>query len=156
MRTFFPLILIVLFTISCKTITDQQKTETANQFRNKIESSEYSFTPQTALPMGGQSISLNYSYSLKVSKDTINAYLPYYGRAYTAPSPSEEGGIKFISTDFKYNLSKEKNGSWDATIDIADNQKRYKLILKLSDSGYATLNVQDNNRQPISFYGKIE
>jgi hypothetical protein len=49
-------------------------------------------------------------------KDTINAYLPFYGKAYSIPYGSNEGGIKFTSTDFNYTLTPKKKGSWDITI----------------------------------------
>ena len=47
---------------------------------------------------GYRSIYLSPYYYLKVSKDTVVAYLPYFGRAYTAPADPTEGGIKFTST----------------------------------------------------------
>lgn len=149
-------ILITVLLIGCKSGESLNKQETINDITLKIESQNYTFTPRTAIPMGGKSINLNYSYSLKVSKDTINSYLPYFGRAYVAPSPTDEGGIKFISTDFIYTTSDKKKGVWNIYIEPKDGQKKYKLRLDIGDSGYGTLSVQDNNRQSISFYGTIE
>jgi hypothetical protein len=37
-----------------------------------------------------------------------------------------------------------------------ENLTKYALNLSIGDTGYATLTVNDNDRQPISFYGKIE
>lgn len=157
MKKIIFLIAITALLISCKSGSGLSKAEEMAQTTAKIESMDYSFLPQTALPMGGRSVSLSYPYSLKVSKDTISSYLPYFGRAYTAPYPSDEGGIKFTSTNFEYDLIGNGNGNWDATIETKDeNKKKYRLTLKMSDSGYATLTVLDNDRQSISFYGKIE
>lgn len=149
--TFIALLLFV----GCKSGESLSKQETIAQITKKIESGDYKFIPQKAIPMAGNPISLSYSFALKVSKDSIDSYLPYYGRAYTAPSPTE-GGIKFVSTDFDYTISEKKKGMWDISIIPNDNQKRYRLSLNVGDTGYGTLTVQDNNRQSISFYGVIE
>lgn len=157
MRTFITTILFIFLLLGCKSGNNLSKDETISLMNEKVASSRYTFIAQTAIPLSGRSINLDNSYSLKVSKDTIESYLPYFGRAYTAPiSPSGDGGIKFVSTDFKYNVSDKKKGMWDISIETKDVPVRYKLFLKIGDSGYGTLIVQETNRQSISFYGKIE
>lgn len=157
MRTFITTILFVFLLLGCKSGDNLSKDEIISLMNEKVASSRYTFVAQTAIPLSGRSINLDNSYSLKVSKDTIESYLPYFGRAYTAPiSPSADGGIKFVSTDFKYNVSDKKKGMWDISIETNDVPVRYKLFLKIGDSGYGTLIVQETNRQSISFYGKIE
>lgn len=148
-------LIAALLLVGCKPGESLSKQDTIAQITKKIESGDYKFIPQKAIPMGGSPINLSHSFALKVSKDSIDSYLPYYGRAYTAPLPTE-GGIKFISTDFNYTISEKKKGMWNISIIPNDNQKRYRLTLNVGDTGYATLNVQDNNRQSISFNGVIE
>ena len=156
MKTIILTIFISVLLVSCKTGDGLTKQETINQMTEKIESRNYTFVPQTALPMGGRSINLSYSYALKVSNDTIDSYLPYFGRAYTAPSPMDEGGVKFVSTDFDYSISDKKKGSWDVKINVKNNQKLYNLNLQIGYTGNATLTVSETSKQPITFYGKIE
>lgn len=156
MRAILVLTAIVILGFSCKAGDSLTKQEVITKLTEKIESTNYTFVPQTALPMSGKSISLDYSYSLKVSKDTINSYLPYFGRAYTAPISPTDGGIKFTSKDFDYSVTKNKKGIWDVSITTKDTLRKYSLSLSIGDTGYATLVVNENNRQPISFYGKIE
>lgn len=156
MKTFITTILFVFLLSGCKSGDSLSKQETISLMNEKIASSRYTFVAQTAIPVGGRSVNLDNSYSLKVSADTIESYLPYYGRAYTAPMSSAEGGIKFVSTDFDYSVSDKKKGMWDVSIETKDVSTRYKLFLKIGDSGYGTLTVQETNRQSISFYGKIE
>lgn len=156
MRTILVLTAIVILGFSCKAGGSLTKQEVITKLTEKIESTNYTFVPQTALPMSGKSISLDYSYSLKVSEDTINSYLPYFGRAYTAPISPTDGGIKFTSKDFEYSVTKNKKGMWDVSITTKDTPRKYSLSLSIGDTGYATLVVNENNRQPISFYGKIE
>lgn len=156
MRAILVLTAIVILGFSCKAGDSLTKQEVITKLTEKIESTNYTFVPQTALPMSGKSISLDYSYSLKVSKDTINSYLPYFGRAYTAPISPTDGGIKFTSKDFDYSVTKNKKGIWDVSITTKDTPRKYSLSLSIGDTGYATLVVNENNRQPIFFYGKIE
>lgn len=161
MRTLNRLSVIFVLSLfglnSCKSGSSLSKEEIADNIKAKIDSVNYTFSPQTALPMGGRSVNLTLSYySLKVSKDTVKAQLPYFGRAYVAPTNLQDGGIKFVSTDFNYNVAEKKNGDWEISITTNDTQPKVDLRLSVSDNGYSTLYVLDNNRQPISFYGKIE
>lgn len=156
MKTLIATALIALFMISCKSGEGLSKEETISQITDKVESQNYKFVPTAALPASGKSINLNYSYSLEISKDTVDSYLPYFGRAYVAPISTDEGGIKFVCTDFEYTQIKGKKDMWEVVIKPRDNAKRYTLTLQIGNAGYATLTVQDTNRQTISFYGKIE
>ena len=110
--------------ISCKTTDNLSKEERRSQIENNVNSMNYTFIPRTAIPTGGQSINLTYSFSLKVSKDTINAYLPYFGRAYTAPMDPSEGGIKFVSTSFEYKKTEKKKGMWNIDIITKDTKEK--------------------------------
>ena len=141
---------------SCKSSDSVSKQESIARITEKVENRNFAFVPRTALPMGGKSINISYGYSLKVSQDSIIAYLPYYGRAYSAPTPGDNGGIKFTSTDFEYLMEKKNNGMWDAVITIKDNRNNYKLMLQMGNTGYGSLTVQDNTRQSITFNGQIE
>ena len=156
MKTLVATALIALFMIGCKAGDSLSKQEAISQITEKVEQQNYKFVPSTAIPASGKSVNLNYSYSLNISKDTIDSYLPYFGRAYVAPMSSDEGGIKFLCTDFEYTLTNGKKDMWVAVIKPQDNAKRYMLTLQIGNTGYATLTVQDTNRQTISFYGKIE
>ena len=123
--------------------------------RELITSGNFIFKAQTALPSGGQAIQLTSTYDLSISKDTIVAYLPYYGRAYSAPVGSAEGGIKFTSSKFDYKIKERKKGGWEIIINPKDEREVQQIYLTISSSGYANLQVINTNRQPISFNGYI-
>ena len=120
-----------------------------------IVSQDYRFIAQRAQPMSGRAIDLTSSYDLYIGKDTIAAYLPYFGRAYTA-SYGGDGGIKFNSNDFTYSLLKAKKGGWIINTSVKDNTKNYRLTLNISKSGKSTLTVTDPDRQSITFSGYID
>ena len=155
------LILLMLVTASSAMYAQEKKPkkerrqEQAEKVQKMVEAQDYMFVAQHALPMSMRSISLTSEYDLRVSNDTITAYLPYFGRAYTAPSDPTEGGIKFESKDFSYSLENAKKGGWMAHIVIKDAKRRINMVLSISTSGSASLSVNDDTRQTITFNGYI-
>ena len=120
-----------------------------------VESQNFVFKAQTALPMGGRSRNLTGDYDLRVSKDAVVSYLPYFGRAYVAPIDPSKGGIEFTSKDFSYTSVPGKKDGWTVTIKPRDYKDVQQLILSISSEGYASLQVVSTSRQAISFNGVI-
>jgi hypothetical protein len=123
--------------------------------KNLIESQRYIFKAQTANPASGRTRQLTTEYDLKVSKDTIISYLPYFGRAYSAPADLTGGGINFTSMQFEYSVSRGKKNRWEIIIKPKDANDVQELSLTVFENGKADLQVRSNNRQPISFNGYI-
>jgi len=121
-----------------------------------VDSQHYVFEPQIALPTTGSSRNLTYGYQLLVSKNKVESYLPYFGRAYSVDYGSTQSPLEFNSTDFTYTLTERKKGGWDIKIEYKDTKDAVKMILSVFDSGSASLQVMSNNRQPISFNGFVE
>lgn len=151
---------MILF-MGCKTkeLTHEQQVK-RTESANKIESRNFVFEADRAQPMSGRSLNLTSSYYLKISKDTIIANLPYFGRSYSAPASPTDIGINFTSTDFIYNSTQRKNGSYEIKIAPKDIDNRQNLgitfFLSISPNGYANLGVSGTNRQNISFSGRVE
>lgn len=123
--------------------------------RKAIELRQYIFKAQTMSPLKGGSRQLTTEYSLKVSKDTIVAYLPYVGRAFTAPINTTDGGINFTSIEFTYQAGLQKKKKWEITINPKDASDVRELNLTVFTNGRASLRVTSNNREPISFDGYV-
>ena len=137
-------------------IAQNKKEDKQTAVRNMVELQQYVFKAQYVLPTTGSQRALTSDYDLTVSKSAVSSYLPYFGRAYVAPINPTEGGIKFNSSKFQYIKEDNKKGGWDITIIPKDAADVQKLNLRISSSGYATLQVTSTNRQPISFNGVIE
>lgn len=148
-NSFFSLFIVLFF---ATTATAQNLDESTVQ--KLITSKRFVFKAQSALPMGQVSRQLTPEYEVKLSGDSIVAYLPYFGRAYSA-TYGERGGIDFTSTKFDYKIKQRKKGGWDVTIKPANTKDIQELSFFISESGSATLIVTSNNRQPISFNGYI-
>jgi hypothetical protein len=120
-----------------------------------VESKNFVFKAQFANPQSGRNRPLTSSYDLTVRPDSILSFLPYFGRAYSAPVNTSDAGIKFTSTDFGYTTEKRKKQRWDIAIKPQDVTGVQALNLTVFDNGNATLRVTSLNRQPISFNGYI-
>lgn len=147
-----------LFMWSCGTSQSAlEKAEKAKKIKEQIFNRNFKFSATYAYPQSHSSIYLSPYYDVKVSPDTVTAYLPYYGRAYRAPMDSSEGGIKFESTDFDYEVEEgRKEGNWHVEIRTNDTRREFIFDFDLWDNGSGRLMVTDPNRQSISFQGDIE
>ena len=157
LRIYFQTVLLLIFFQSAfgQEITQKDNAKEA-AIEKMIDSKRFVFKAQFALPMRGSSRQLTSEYDLKVSDEKVVAYLPYFGRAFSAPMNPSEGGIKFTSSDFDYKSKEKKKGGWEILIKPNDTRSVRKLFLSVSTAGYATLRVLSNNKDAISYNGYIQ
>jgi len=132
-----------------------QEKDKAAITKQLVESQRYIFIPQSAMPLSGRVRQLTFDYSLKITKDTLDCYLPYFGRAYSAPIDATQGGIQFVTSSFEYTATPRKKSGWDISIKPKDTRDVQQMQLSVSETGYASLQVISTNRQAISFNGYI-
>lgn len=135
--------------------TAQSADEKAAAVRDMVESKNFIFEAQTALPMRGAVRHLTTEYDLKVSPTAIVCDLPYFGRAFVAPANPTLGPLQFTSTQFGYTTTPRKNGGWEIVIKPTDHRDVQQMTLSISTAGYTTLQVTNLNRDPISFNGEV-
>ncbi|WP_421942331.1 DUF4251 domain-containing protein [Pedobacter sp.] len=170
MKPLKSILTAALILVAAQTFAQTDKETTLRIVKDKT----YTFVANTAIPMsntdinkvlnmmpgaqGGGSINLTGSqYDVRITPDSVIAYLPYYGRAFNAPMNPSEGGIKFTSKDFTYKESKNKRGNYTIQINTKDTkQDNYNLTLSISTTGYASLTASSNNKQPIMFNGYLQ
>lgn len=155
-----PVLLLLLImgagSFAQTTSAKPKESDKAKKIKELISNRNYVFQAQTVFPMSGRTRQIaGEGYDVTVSKDTVNSYLPYFGRAYAAPIDATKGGIQFISKDFEYTEAPGKKGGWDITIKPKDNREVQQLFFSVSEDGYASLQVTSTNRQAISFNGTI-
>lgn len=141
--------------------------------RKIVEDKSYTFIATSAIPLNGSDINnilskmpggtanggninlTGSNYDVRVTKDSLIAFLPFYGRSYAAPLNNEESGYKFTSKNFMYDATKRKRGGWDIKIYAKDIKDSPQLTFSISESGYATLSLISNNRQAITYNGYL-
>ena len=123
--------------------------------RKLIQSREFTFMAEQMLPTGGIGRNIvTENYDLRLLNDSISVLLPYIGRAFTAAYGSSEGGVRLNTKNFDYKVKNRKKGGWNITIKPGRSDIR-EMNLIVSETGFATLNVISNNRQSISYTGRI-
>ena len=158
---FVNIMLLVIMSVALTTVSNAQnskKDKAAKQekeIKSLIDSQKYVFKAQMVYPLGGRSRSLTTDYDLKVTKESVVSYLPYFGRAYSAAPGSSSGGIEFTSKEFEYSVSEGKKGEWDILIKPKDTQVARELRLTAYKNGTANLQVNSNDKQSISYSGYI-
>ncbi|RYG07032.1 MAG: DUF4251 domain-containing protein [Chitinophagaceae bacterium] len=121
-----------------------------------LSSKRFAFKAQSAQPLRGGNFNITSDYDLAVKSDTLLSYLPYFGRAFSAPINPTNSPLNFTSTQFTYTSNKGKKGSTDIKIEIKDSKIDVRqYLLSVSEQGYATLQTLSNNRDPITFNGYI-
>lgn len=146
---------MVLTAVRCSNeVYAQNNSESEALITRAVETQNYVFKAQTAMPSAGRTRQLNTDYDLRISKDSVAAWLPYFGRAYQAPLDPTKGGIQFTSTNFDYSTS-PRNDGWEITIKPKDTRDVQELFLTVFKNGSATLRVSSISRQPISFGGVV-
>jgi len=69
----------------------ERKEQKEKVVREIVDSGCIKIDVDRAVPMAGRSVNLTSPYSLEIHGDSILSYLPYFGRAYSAPYGGGEG-----------------------------------------------------------------
>ena len=146
---------VISIIASCAAAATAQKL-TAAEVKDLVNNKKYTFEAETARPTAGGQKHLTPGYSMKLNDDSLFAYLPYYGRSYTAPMDPADVGINVTTTDFDYKISEGKKNSYEILMKPKDKVYNAEFDLTVYDNGTAYLQVSQPDRQPISFTGYIK
>ena len=138
--------------VTCTSVKKEQKKEAVMKL---IESENYKIDVNTAMPMRGRSIPLTSSYSLTIRNDSVISYLPYYGRAYSIPYGGGDG-LNFKAILKEYNVEMDKKGNAVIKFVARNPEDRYEFRAKVFPNGSASIDVNMQNRQSISFQGELD
>jgi hypothetical protein len=130
---------------------EQQKQEAV---RKTIASEAYKIDVDMALPMSGRNIPLTSLYSLAVRGDSVISYLPYFGRGYTLPYGGGKG-LNFSAPLKDYSMEMNKKGTASIRFGARTDEDVYDFRIKVFSNGSASIDVTMQNRQSISFQGKM-
>lgn len=121
-----------------------------------IDAKRFVVQVQSVSPAKGGLRQLTPGYTFTILPDSIISELPYFGRAYQASINPSDAGIKFMSTDFQYEVKDRKKGGWDLKIRPKDNGKAHQFFITITTAGRASMRVSSSDRESISYNGFIE
>lgn len=124
------------------------------QVKEMIESGRFIIDVNRAVPMSGRAVNLTSSYSLELRGDSVLSYLPYFGRAYSAPYGGGKG-LNFTDTVSEYDLSYDKKGVARIKFRTRTDEDNYAFNVQVFPNGSSTISVTPVNKQGITFYGEV-
>lgn len=130
---------------------------TPEETKQAILSNRWIFVAQSVNPQGGRTQIINGRYEIRTSKDTVNAYLPYFGKSYSgAGAMTNANPMDFKSTNFSIEQAATKKGGMQVTIRPKDYNPVQTMLFLFYDNGSASLTVTLADRSPISYNGRVE
>jgi hypothetical protein len=131
------------------------KAEKQKQIEGMVDAKEFVFVGRTALPTGYKSVNLttNTNY-VKFYPDTIDSYMPYFGRAYSNVGYGGDTGLKFVGKADEYTVTKGKK-NYQVNAVVKTNKDTFRISLSVGFDGNASMTINSNNRSPISYNGDI-
>jgi hypothetical protein len=154
-RLIVPLLMLICLHCFSQSDAEQKKKDQYNQLKSQIDSRKFRFHALSATSMKGMTRQLTSDYFLKLNTDSLSVELPYYGRSFTTNYPPTDITTEFKTTQFSYQSDTLKKGGWDITIVPKNESNASKISLSITTSGYCTVRVSSNSREPISYYGTI-
>lgn len=163
MKTLRNILILVLIVSAGSNVAFSQTTRKEKKaakeadLKKGIDTRHYTFMANYVLPQRGGARALTSEYDLRVTKDSVVSFLPFFGRAYfDVPYGGGDGGMKFTSTKFEYKLVEKKKGGWEITIEPKDVKNINKVMLFISTDGYASLSINSTNRDYITYDGYMK
>jgi len=140
---------------SKKELKAEKKAQEIEEIKAIVESKTFVFKASNANPMKGRTINLTSDYDVKITKDSIFSYLPYYGVAYSASYGGTDSPMIFDEPFETCDMEKTKNG-YRVEVSTKNGSDKLEFYFNVSESGSTTLSVSSINRQSISYYGNLE
>ena len=141
---------------SRKVQREKNKVEKQHQIDSLMNSKEFVFEANRALPQGGSSVDLTGNTNfIKFRPEKIESYMPFFGRAYSIDY-GEDGGIKFVGKPIEYTIVTRKGGKgFEINATVPASHDNFKLTIFVSPDGNASLTINSNQRSAISYNGDI-
>ncbi len=139
---------------SKKELKAEKEAKKIEETKALVESKMFVFDARTANPMKGSTKTLTSDYDVRITKDSIYSYLPYYGVAYTASYGGTDSPMIFDKPFDTINMEKTKKG-YTIEVDVKNGNDKLDFSFYISENGTTTLSVSSTNRQSITYYGDI-
>ena len=147
----------VLTLASCA--TSQQRAERRQQLAHQVERAVSSrqlkieVTTMSTQRYGSHMVTPDFFVAMR--GDTLESYLPFFGRAYALPYGSPSQGLNFTSLIKGYRQSALKHNGMRMELEVASQEDRYRYQIDVYPNGKAYIRVQGQERDAVSFDGEL-
>lgn len=138
-----------------KELKAEKITVQKNEIKKLIENKSFVFEARTAYSSELGTKNLSSLYNVKVKKDTIYSYLPYYGRAYNVDYASTESPMIFDLPVKELEILKDQKKGYQVEVKVKKGMDNIIFNFSISETGSATLTVTSTHRQVITYSGEI-
>ena len=164
MKTKFPVLFLLLSLIintgfsqgkTRKELKEERKIENQNQTEALVNSKDFVFIANTALPSGFRSVNITGdSYYVKFQPDLIESVMPFFGKGYSGVAIGDDTGLRFSGKPEEFTVLKNKK-NYQIKVAVKGTRDIYRLFLSLGFEGSGSLTITSNNRNTISYQGEI-
>ncbi len=153
-RICLMLVAFVTSIVGCSSLTPAEKAERIRQVKAALDDRRYTIDVKEMYPMRGPSRNIARDWSIEVRGDTLVSYLPYIGRAFSAPF-GQPKGLNFTALISKYHDQPAPKGLRIITMTADSGEDVINYRLEVFDNGQASIDVQPRNLEGIAFSGEI-
>lgn len=133
----------------------QETERLTQQTRKIIKANNWQFNATYMHSSAGSSRVLTTPYYVQLATDTVDSYLPYFGRAYTAEYGSISSPMIFEEAIADYMVDEAKKNGYIIRFSVKNKNDWVQFTFQVTATGSATLGVNSTNRQHISYHGYL-
>lgn len=140
---------------SRKELKHERKVEKVKKTAALVDSKEFVFVGQKALPQGLNAIDLTTNPNfIEFNPNFIKSEMPFFGRGYSGIGYGGDSGLKFKGKPIDFTIEKGRK-TYEIRATVRGEADVFKISLSVFFEGSATLTINSNNRSAISYYGEI-
>lgn len=155
------LLAVVLAVSSCGILASETREERAQREAREaqmvvdnVQSGHFKIEIDRMYPVRGTSKHVT-NYSVSVKDGVLISYLPYIGQAWRVPYGGGHG-LNFKADIGSYNVVRTRNDGYEVRIFVKTDEDQHVYVLTVFDNGRASLDVQSQNRERISYSGNMD
>ena len=155
------LLAAVVTVSSCGVLSSETKEEKAareareaQMVIDNLSSGNFTIDIDRMYPIRGTSQYVT-NYSVKVKDGVLYSHLPYIGQAWRVPYGGGHA-LNFDAPVGTYNVFQTRNDGFEVRIYVKTDEDQHIYLLTVFTNGRASLEVQSQNRERISYTGLMD
>lgn len=126
----------------------------ARMVNDNLKAGDFRIEIDRMYPLRGGSKHVS-NYSLSLKDGVLNSHLPYIGQAWRVPYGGGHA-LNFSAEIGGYDVVRTRNEGYEVRIYVKTDEDQHVYTLTVFDNGRASLDVQSQNRERISFSGIMD